>query len=69
MYSKLVVAINAGLFRLGSELHLSHEERVAKGASAAHVLAYAVMILNTDLHNSNVQCSMSLKDFKKNCRR
>ncbi|XP_075259043.1 uncharacterized protein LOC142350913 isoform X2 [Convolutriloba macropyga] len=53
----------------GSELHLSHEERVAKGASAAHVLAYAVMILNTDLHNSNVQCSMSLKDFKKNCRR
>ena len=44
------------------------EERLIRGASAAHILSYAIMMLNTDLHNSSVKGSMSMKDFKRNCR-
>ena len=46
----------------------SMQQKLSRGASAAHILSYAIMMLNTDLHNSNVRGNMSMKDFKRNCR-
>lgn len=37
-------------------------------ADAAYVLAYSVIMLNTDLHNSQVKKKMSLEAFRRNLR-
>ena len=43
-------------------------ERVVANADTAFVLAYAVIILNVDLHNPKNKNRMSLKDFVRNHR-
>lgn len=41
---------------------------VVANADAAYVLAYSVIMLNTDLHNDQVKKKMSLEAFRRNLR-
>ncbi|GMH45726.1 hypothetical protein BSKO_13689 [Bryopsis sp. KO-2023] len=41
---------------------------VVKEQDGVHVLAFSIVMLNTDLHNSNVKTQMTMEDFVRNLR-
>mmetsp|Transcript_8323 Transcript_8323/g.16940 ORF Transcript_8323/g.16940 Transcript_8323/m.16940 type:complete len:1580 (-) Transcript_8323:60-4799(-) len=46
----------------------STDSLVLKSSDVAHILAFSVVMLNTDLHNESVKKKMSFEDFVRNCR-
>ncbi|KAF7722533.1 guanine nucleotide exchange protein for ADP-robosylation factor [Apophysomyces ossiformis] len=50
-----------------AERYVHGNPTVFANAETAYVLAYAVIMLNTDLHNPQVKRHMTLNDFMKNC--
>ncbi|CAI5758467.1 unnamed protein product [Candida verbasci] len=51
-----------------SESNEEEEESVLPDKDSAFVLAFSIILLNTDLHNPQVKKHMSLEDYKKNLR-
>ncbi|KAI0273816.1 hypothetical protein BC834DRAFT_855713 [Gloeopeniophorella convolvens] len=51
-----------------AEIYFASEPDEVKSQDAVYVLAYSVIMLNTDLHNPQVRKRMSIEDYRRNLR-
>ncbi|THH32990.1 hypothetical protein EUX98_g1179 [Antrodiella citrinella] len=51
-----------------AEIYIATEPAEVKSQDAVYVLAYSIIMLNTDLHNPQVRKRMTIDDYKRNLR-